>query len=43
MRSIMTLAPHVALFVTPRSTGFETLEGLMGQRVVVGVAGAGFV
>jgi TRAP transporter TAXI family solute receptor len=42
MRSIMTLAPNVALFVTPRSTGIETLEGLKGERVVVGVAGAGF-
>ena len=42
MRSIMTLAPNVALFVTPRSTGIETLQGLKGQRVVVGVAGAGF-
>jgi TRAP transporter TAXI family solute receptor len=42
MRSIMTLAPNVALFVTPRSTGIETLQDLKGQRVVVGVAGAGF-
>jgi TRAP transporter TAXI family solute receptor len=42
MRSIMTLAPNVALFVTPRSTGIETLPDLKGQRVVVGVAGAGF-
>jgi TRAP transporter TAXI family solute receptor len=42
MRSIMTLAPNVALFVTPRSTGIETLEDLRGRRVVVGVAGAGF-
>jgi TRAP transporter TAXI family solute receptor len=42
MRSIMTLAPNVALFVTPRSTGIETLPELKGQRVVVGVAGAGF-
>jgi TRAP transporter TAXI family solute receptor len=42
MRSIMTLAPNVALFVAPRSTGIETLQGLKGERVVVGVAGAGF-
>jgi TRAP transporter TAXI family solute receptor len=42
IRSIMTLAPNVALFVTPRSTGIETLADLKGQRVVVGVAGAGF-
>lgn len=42
MRSIMTLAPNVALFVTPRSTGIENLSDLKGHRVVVGVAGAGF-
>jgi len=42
MRSLVTLAPNVAMFVTPRSSGIETLAGLKGQRVVVGVAGAGF-
>ncbi len=42
MRSIMTLAPNVAMFVTPRATGIEALTDLKGRRVVVGVAGAGF-
>ena len=28
MRSIMTLAPNVALFVTPKSSGIETLQDL---------------
>jgi hypothetical protein len=42
MRSLMTLAPNVAMFVTRRSSGIEKLADLRGQRVVVGVAGAGF-
>lgn len=42
MRSIMTLAPNVAMFVTPKSSGVERLANLKGHRVVVGVAGAGF-
>jgi TRAP transporter TAXI family solute receptor len=42
MRSVMTLAPNVALFVTPSSSGIRTLADLKGERVVVGPAGAGF-
>lgn len=42
VRSVMTLAPNVAMFVTPRSSGITTLADLRGRRVVVGVAGAGF-
>jgi len=42
MRSLMTLAPNVAMFVTRRSSGVTRLADLKGQRVVVGVAGAGF-
>lgn len=42
MRTVMTLAPNVAMFVTPVDSGIEALEGLKGNRVVVGVAGAGF-
>ncbi len=42
MRAIMTLAPNVALFVTPKNSGIETLADLKGKRVVVGPAGAGF-
>jgi TRAP transporter TAXI family solute receptor len=42
MRSLMTLAHNVLVFVTPHSSGIETLEDLAGKRVVVGVAGAGW-
>jgi TRAP transporter TAXI family solute receptor len=42
MRSLVTLAPNVAMFVTQRSSGIENLSQLKGHRVVVGVAGAGF-
>jgi TRAP transporter TAXI family solute receptor len=42
LRAIMTLAPNVALFLTPQSSGIRTLQGLKGKRVVVGPAGAGF-
>ncbi len=42
IRSVMTLAPNVALFVTPASSGVESLTDLKGKRVSVGPAGAGF-
>lgn len=42
IRSVMTLAPNVALFITPKSTGIKRLQDLQGKRVVVGPAGAGF-
>ena len=42
MRAVMTLAPNVALFITPAGSGVETLDDLRGQRVGVGPAGAGF-
>lgn len=42
VRSVMTLAPNVALFVTPRGSGVEALADLAGKRVVIGPAGAGF-
>jgi len=42
IRSVMTLAPNVALFIAPRDGGVDSLEGLRDQRVVVGPAGAGF-
>ena len=42
IRSIMTLAPNVALFIAPRGNGVETIIDLEGKRVVVGPAGAGF-
>ena len=42
VRSVMTLAPNVALFVTQASSGIATLGDLRGRRVTVGPAGAGF-
>ena len=42
MRTVMTLAPNVALWITPADSGVETLADLRGNRVGVGVAGAGF-
>jgi TRAP transporter TAXI family solute receptor len=42
MRAIMTLAPNVALFISPAGSGVKDLAGLKGKRVVVGPAGAGF-
>jgi TRAP transporter TAXI family solute receptor len=42
IRAVMTLAPNVALFVTPKSSEVKTLADLKGKRVVVGPAGAGF-
>ncbi len=42
IRTVMTLAPNVALFVTPKSSGIKSLAQLQGKRVVAGPAGAGF-
>jgi len=42
IRTVMTLAPNVALFVTPESSGVKTIGDLVGKRVVVGPSGAGF-
>ncbi len=42
LRSVMTLAPNVGLFVAPQGSGVETMADLAGQRVVLGPAGAGF-
>ena len=42
VRTLMTLAPNIALFITPRSTGITSIADLRGQRVVIGPAGAGF-
>lgn len=40
--SVMTLAPNVALFLTPASSGVRTIADLKGRRVVIGPSGAGF-
>ncbi len=42
VRTVMTLAPNVALFIVPASGGIERVADLRGQRVVLGPAGAGF-
>ncbi len=42
MRTVMTLAPNVALWITPADSDVETMADLRGERVGVGVAGAGF-
>lgn len=42
MKTVMTLAPNVALFVTRQDSGIKRMTDLKGQRVVAGPAGAGF-
>jgi hypothetical protein len=42
IRTVMTLAPNVALFITPRSSGIQRIADLRGKRVTIGPAGAGF-
>ena len=42
MRAVMTLAPNVAMFVTPADSGVQSIADLAGKRVSVGPAGAGF-
>ena len=42
VRAVMTLAPNVAMFVTPAASGVESIADLAGERVSVGPAGAGF-
>lgn len=42
VKAVMTLAPNVALFLSPSATGIERLTDLTGKRVVIGPAGAGF-
>jgi len=42
VRSVMTLAPNVALFLARADSDVRTIADLRGKRVVVGPAGAGF-
>ena len=42
VRSVCTLAPLVAMFVTKRDSGIRAIGDLKGRRVVIGPAGAGF-
>lgn len=42
MRSIVTLAPNVALFIARSDSGVQKISDLKGKRVIVGPSGAGF-
>jgi uncharacterized protein len=42
VKTVMTLAPNVAMFIAPRGSGVTRIEDLRGKRVVIGPAGAGF-
>ena len=42
IRSVMTLAQNVALFIAPAESDIKSLSDLRGKRVTVGPAGAGF-
>ena len=42
VQAVMTLAPNVATFISPRRHEITRISDLAGNRVVVGVAGAGF-
>ena len=42
VRTIMTLAPNVALFIAPAGGAVTTIADLRGKRVAIGPAGAGF-
>jgi len=42
IKSVMTLAPNVAMFISKQDGGPQTIAELKGKRVVVGPSGAGF-
>ena len=42
VKTIMTMFPLIAMFVTKEGTGVKTIADLKGKRVVVGPPGAGF-
>jgi len=42
IQSVVTLAPNVAFFITPKDSGVKTMADLKGKRVVIGPPGAGF-
>jgi TRAP transporter TAXI family solute receptor len=42
IRTVVTIAPNVAMFVTKQDSGIKTIADLKGKRVVCGPAGAGF-
>ena len=42
IRTVVTIAPNVAMFITKKDSGIKTIADLKGKRVVCGPAGAGF-
>ncbi len=42
IRTVVTIAPNVAMFVTKKDSGIKTIADLKGKKVVCGPAGAGF-
>ncbi len=42
IRTVMTLAPNVGLFLTPQNSDIRKIKDFTGKRIVVGPAGAGF-
>jgi TRAP transporter TAXI family solute receptor len=42
IRTMLTMGPNIAVFVSSADSGIETIADLAGKRVVVGPAGAGF-
>jgi TRAP transporter TAXI family solute receptor len=42
VRTVVTMAPNVGLFITKRDSGIQNISDLKNKRVVVGPSGAGF-
>ncbi len=42
IRTVVTMAPNVAMFITKSDSGIKTISDLKGKKVCVGPAGAGF-
>jgi uncharacterized protein len=42
IRTVATIAPNVAMFITKTGSGIKTIQDLKGKRVICGPEGAGF-
>ena len=42
IRTVVTIAPNVAMFITKKDSGIKTIADLIGKKVVCGPSGAGF-
>ena len=42
IRTVVTIAPNIGLFITKKDSGIKTISDLKGKRVAVGPPGAGF-